>query len=167
MIKILETGRLTLRKFEITDKEYFFELNADPDVIKYTGDQAFESVDFAEKFLKNYTHYSQYGYRRWAVILKDNGTFTGWCGLKYNPEIKEVDLGFRFFKKYWNKGYATEAGIACIQYGFNHLGVTKIIGRVMNNNIASIRVLEKAGLHFEKEIDFNGEAGSCYCIYKT
>ena len=166
MKKILETNRLLLREFELNDKHSFFELNEDNDVIKYTGDKAFDSVQLAGKFLKTYTHYQQYGYGRWAVILKDDNTFAGWCGLKFTPATNEVDLGYRFFKKYWNKGYATEAAIACIHYGFNQLQLKKIIGRVVNENVASIKVLINAGMKFEKEIDFDGRKGSCYAISK-
>ncbi|MEO8149013.1 MAG: GNAT family N-acetyltransferase [Bacteroidia bacterium] len=167
MKKILETDRLFLRQFELNDAQSFFGLNEDTEVIKFTGDSAFNSVETAENFLKSYNHYEQYGFGRWAVILKHDDAFAGWCGLKYTPEKDEVDLGFRFFKKYWNNGYATEVATACIDYGFNQLGLTKIVGRVMNENIASIKVLTRVGMKFEKDYDFHGHEGSCYAIYKN
>jgi [ribosomal protein S5]-alanine N-acetyltransferase len=172
MINILETNRLILRQFELTDAQAMFDLNVDEEVIKYTGDVAFESIEKAKEFLKSYSHYQQYGYGRWAVILKANGDFAGWCGLKYAPGKDEVDLGFRFFRKHWNNGYATEAAKACIDYGFNKLSLAKIVGRVMNSNLASIRVLEKTGMKLEKEIDpiatgFYGEPARLYAISKT
>jgi len=116
--------------------------------------------------LSTYNHYEKYGFGRWAVIRKQDDVYIGWCGLKYSPQLDEVDLGFRFFKKHWNKGYATEAAKACIDYGFNHLGLKKIVGRAMNENQSSIRVLEKIGMIYEKEFDFDGEVGSCYLISK-
>ena len=78
--------------------------------------------------------------------------------------MNEYDIGFRFFKKYWNKGYATESSKACLSYGINELKMTEILGRAMKENKASIRVLEKIGLEFEKEFDFDGNIG---VIYKT
>jgi RimJ/RimL family protein N-acetyltransferase len=53
--------------------------------------------------------------------------FTGWCGLKYLSETNEVDLGYRFMKKFWGKGYATEAALACIEYGFSRLHLQKLL----------------------------------------
>lgn len=144
MKKIIETNRLYLRELSIADAENFYLLNADEDVIKYTGDKAFESINEAKSFLENYNLYQEYGYGRWAVIAKSNEEFLGWCGLKYSPEIDEVDIGFRFFKRHWNKGYATESAKACIEYGFENLNLKTIVGRAMEANVASIKVLENS-----------------------
>ena len=146
------------------DAENAYRLNLDPDVIKYTGDKSFQSVEEAKEFLLNYKHYEKYGFGRWAVINKDNKEYLGFCGLKYTPELDEHDIGFRLIKKYWNKGYATEASKACIDYGFNKLGINWIVGRAMKENIASVRVLEKSGLAYWKEFDFDGELGVVYKI---
>jgi RimJ/RimL family protein N-acetyltransferase len=70
--------------------------------------------------------------------------FLGWCGLKYLFETNEVDLGYRFMKKFWGKGYATEAALACIEYGFATLNLHQIVGRALPGNLASIKVLENA-----------------------
>ncbi len=163
---LFETNRLWFRQFINEDKIHLFDLNSDEEVIRFTGDSAFASIEQASDFINNYNHYRQYGFGRWAVILKDSNEFIGWCGLKYNPELDEVDLGFRLFKKYWNNGYATEAAQGCINYGFLKLGLTRIVGRAMNENKASIAVLLKLGLRYEKPIDFNGNQGSCYVIHR-
>jgi ribosomal-protein-alanine N-acetyltransferase len=89
--------------------------------------------------------YTLYNHGRWAVHQKSNLEFIGWCGLKCRPERNEIDLGYRFMKKFWGKGYATEAAFACIQYGFNRLNLQQIIGRALPGNVASIKVLENAG----------------------
>lgn len=161
---ITETERLILREFLESDAEYMFHLNADPDVIRYTHNQPFKSISEAREFILNYTHYKDYGLGRWAVINKSDNAFLGWCGLKYTPENKEYDVGFRFSKKYWNKGYATESALASIDVGFNRLKIPTIIGRAMIRNTASIRVLEKIGLTFMKKFDFEGEEGVMYKI---
>ncbi|MCB0572881.1 MAG: GNAT family N-acetyltransferase [Phaeodactylibacter sp.] len=159
MDAILETSRLWLRAFAVTDAPHFFELNNAPETIRYTGDLPFESVEAARQFLEAYNQYEQYGYGRWAVLLKPSGQWIGWCGLKYSPELQETDIGFRFFPRYWGQGYATEAARACLDYGFGPLGLDRIVGRAMKDNKASVRVLEKIGLRFWKEFDFEKHPG--------
>src|SRR5437868_543478 len=111
---ITETPRLHLREITVDDAKNAYELNLDPEVIKYTGDGPFSSIEDARDFLSKYDHYKKYGFGRWAVINKTDNDFLGWCGLKYTEEKNEFDVGFRFFKKHWNKGYATESAKACI-----------------------------------------------------
>ena len=93
---IIETPRLILREFTVDDAYKIWELNSDPEVIKYTGDPPFENVENARKFIENYEEYKKTGFGRWAVIKKDSNSFLGWCGLKLN-EQNLVDIGFRFF----------------------------------------------------------------------
>lgn len=165
-MKILESERLYLRELTLTDTENFYLLNKDPEVIRHTGDVSFKSQNDAELFLKEYDHYRKYGHGRWAVINKVNETFIGWCGLKYTPEIDEYDIGFRFFKSEWNKGFATESAKACIIFGFKNFKINEIVGRAMKENIGSVRVLEKIGLRLDKDFDFDGEEGVIYKVQR-
>ena len=89
-----------------------------------------------------------------------------WVGVdsKYTPNLDEYDIGFRFFKKHWNKGYATESAEACINLGFSKYKMTEIFGRAMKENLGSIRVLEKIGLTYLKSFDFEGQEGKVYKI---
>lgn len=163
---ILQTDRLILREFELPDAENLYRLNADPEVIRYTGDVAFKNTAEAESFLQNYGEYQKYGYGRWAVVEKKSGNFIGWCGLKFNPDSGENDLGFRIYREYWNRGFATEAAKACIALGFGKFNMESIIGRAMAANTASIKVLGKIGMHYEKAFDFHGGPGVVYRIAK-
>ena len=163
-LMILKTKRLLLREMNIDDAENLYLLNIDPDVIKFTGDIPFESIEDAKDFLKNYNHYIKYGFGRWVVINKANNTFLGWCGLKYTEILDEYDIGFRFLKKYWNNGYASESAKACIELGFDKYKLTEIVGRAMKKNIASIKVLEKIGLTFSRDFNFEGHNGVIYKI---
>ncbi|HFK5527288.1 TPA: GNAT family N-acetyltransferase [Elizabethkingia anophelis] len=131
MKPILETERLLLRELNSDDAGDFFNLNENPNVIKYTGDKAFQNIDEAREFLENYQNYRLNGYGRWAVMSKENNEFVGWCGLKYNSSTDETDVGFRFFEHYWNKGFATESAGACIDYGFKNLNLNAVVGRAM------------------------------------
>jgi len=161
---ILKTPRLTLRNFAREDAESMFQLNADPEVIRYTGDEPFVSCEEVLKFILNYDRYIRYGYGRWTMIHGETLEYLGWCGLNYNEDSKETDLGFRLMKKFWGNGYASEAAKECLNYGFNHLGLRKIIGRALVENTASIRVLTKLGMKFEKEFEAHGSKGQQYFI---
>jgi ribosomal-protein-alanine N-acetyltransferase len=165
---ITSTPRLLLRELTEADAQDFHDLNFDPDVLQYTGDSIFDNVESAQQFLINYQNiYKKYGFGRWAVIRKDDGAFLGWCGLKYSEDTKQHDLGFRFFKKYWGNGYATEAAAACVMLAFEKFGIQTLVGRAMEANSASIRVLEKLGFTFSEFFDFEGKEGVVYRLEKV
>ena len=151
-----------LREFKSADAEGFYQLNNDPLVIQHTGDRAFADPNEAAAFIAGYDHYERHGFGRWAVVLEETGEFIGFCGLKYHSDTKEVDLGFRIGRAWWNKGLATEAARACLGYGFTELQLDRIIGRVRQENIASVRVLEKIGMHRLNAFDFEGHPGYRY-----
>lgn len=149
---LIETDRLKLYEFNESHAEYIFRLNHDPDVMRYTGDVYFESIEHALEKIKAYNHYRVYGYGRWLCEVKETREIIGWCGLKWEKEDGEefVDLGYRFFKEYWGKGYATESAFASLNYGFEKLGMTNILARVLQENKASIHVMKKLGMTFVK-----------------
>jgi RimJ/RimL family protein N-acetyltransferase len=153
---VLETERLVLKRFSPADTQGFYELNLDPEVIRYTGDVSFASVVEAEAFIRNYDHYERYGFGRWSVFIRDSGNYIGFCGLNYRLALDEVDVGFRFLKRYWGKGYATEAARGSLLYGFNEYALNKIVGRAIQENLASHRVLQKLGMRFEKTFEAEG-----------
>ena len=157
-----ETDRLFLRELTPDDAQQFFELNNDPEVIKYTGDDAFTSIKDAENFLKNYSEYENNGFGRWAVIRKEDDEFLGWCGLKMHDDNYYVDIGFRLFRKDWGNGYATEAARKSIDLGFNQFGLNEIIGRTAKANVRSVRILEKLGMTFFKKDESDGIVDAMY-----
>jgi RimJ/RimL family protein N-acetyltransferase/GNAT superfamily N-acetyltransferase len=164
MKPILETTRLYLREFMLSDASCLFHLNNNPNVLKYTGDLPFKSVDEANRFIENYTDYKRNGFGRWAVCLKENNEFIGWCGLKRDGITGVVDLGFRFFENHWGKGFATEAAKVCVKYGFFKLNLNQIIGRAYIENKASINVLNKCNFKFEKTIEYDLQPAVLYMI---
>lgn len=163
---ILETPRLYLREMTPEDAEVAYILNLDPDVLRYTGDDPFENIEEAKTFLENYASYRTYGFGRWGVILKETGEYLGWCGLKYTPELDEFDIGYRLMKKFWGKGYATEAAEACLEFGFTQLNMKTIVGRAMPANVASVRVLEKIGLSYLENRFTDGTEEVIYVKHK-
>ena len=101
---VIETDRLLLLKFTHQDASLLYELNLDPKVIRYTHDPIAD-VGHATKLLNEVIlpQYVLYNHGRWAVQLKSNLEFVGWCGLKYITETNEVDLGYPLMKKSWAK----------------------------------------------------------------
>ena len=156
---LIETSRLQLRKFIPEDAASLLQLNADPEVLRFTGDKPFESLEHVKDFIKTYTGYKLAGMGRLACIRKSDNKFLGWCGLRKESESAEADLGFRFLKNEWGKGYATESALACLKYGFEEIDLPLIIGRAHVANIASIKVLRKIGMPEIGEFDFDLHPG--------
>lgn len=165
MTIVAETHRLLLRNFTSNDAKLIWDLNLDPEVTRYTHDPV-RDMEQAKEILEQtiLPQYALYNHGRWAVHLKDNLAFIGWCGLKFRPEQREVDLGYRFKKQYWGNGYATEAAFAAIRYGFEKLNLTRIVGRAEPGNTGSIRVLEKCGMTYAGEDLVDGYPVETYVI---
>ncbi|MBL7745733.1 MAG: GNAT family N-acetyltransferase [Chitinophagaceae bacterium] len=146
---IIETDRLLLRTFTIDDAPLIYDLNLDPEVTRYTHDPI-KSIEHAKEILEKVIlpQYVLYNHGRWAVHIRRDLEFIGWCGLKFRAEHNETDLGYRFKKSAWGKGYATEAAFACIRYGFKKLELKRIVGRAEPANAGSCRVLEKCGMNY-------------------
>jgi RimJ/RimL family protein N-acetyltransferase len=164
---IIETNRLLLREFTTEDAHFIYELNLDPEVTHYTHDPV-KDLNHAAEILKLVIlpQYALYNHGRWAVLLKPTHVFIGWCGLKFRPERNEIDLGYRFKKEFWGKGYATEAAAACILYGFNKLQLKRIVGRAELENIASCKVLKNCGMKYIRDDEVDGFPVKTYEILK-
>ena len=148
-MNIAETDRLILRLQTYEDAQSLVELNSDPEVVRYTGDVSLANVAEARTLLEErvFPQWQKYKMGRFTVTLKD-GTFLGWCGLRFFPETNEVDLGYRFMKKHWGKGYATESSRASLNYGFHTLNLERIIAKAMPDNKDSLKVMQKLGMTF-------------------
>jgi [ribosomal protein S5]-alanine N-acetyltransferase len=162
---VFETDRLLFRRFTEDDAPLLYDLNLDPEVIRYTHDPLTD-VEHARKVLKEVIlpQYILYNHGRWAVHLRSGLEFIGWCGLKYLTETNEVDLGYRLKKNFWGNGYATEAARACIKYGFATLNLDRIVGRALPANLASIKVLEKCGMEYLHEEMMHGYLHKTYQV---
>ena len=166
MIIVFETGRLILRTFTEHDAPLIYDLNFDPDVTRYTDDPVRNLDHAAEILIKTIIpQYILYNHGRWAVHLKPGSDFLGWCGLKYRSELNEIDLGYRFKKQAWGKGYATEAAYASIKYGFEKLGLRRIVARAEIDNIGSWKVLEKCGMMYIGDEEVDGYPVRTYEMY--
>ena len=163
---IIETSRLLLRTFTEDDAALIYELNLDPDVIRYTHDPIRDRAHASEILERVIIpQYALYDHGRWAVHKRSNLEFLGWCGLKYRAELNEIDLGYRFKKEGWGKGYATEAAWASIQYAFEKIGLQRIVARAEIDNIGSWKVLEKCGMTYIGDEEVDGYPVKTYEIF--
>ena len=163
---IFETDRLRLCEFVEDDAEWFFRLNSDPAVLRYVPDKQLLNVEQARQTLIDHpiADYRKYGFGRSACILKSTGEPIGFAGLKYLKELGDVDVAFRLMQTHWGLGLATEAARASVHFGFTNLALKQIIGLVMSENIASVRVLEKTGLRYVETVTFWGKQFLKYII---
>jgi ribosomal-protein-alanine N-acetyltransferase len=156
------TARLILRELIPSDEKGMFTLDADPAVHKYLGNQpvtTMEEIRAAIRFIRQ--QYKDNGIGRWAVIEKETNQFVGWAGLKLitipiNNHVGYYDLGYRFIKASWGKGYASEAAKAVVEYGFNRMGLKEIYAMTETGNSASRKVLEKVGLTYIETFEYEG-----------
>jgi len=159
---------LILRAFEVGDADVFYRMNSDPRVTRYTGEPACVSVQTARAAIAAYPDFERHGFGRWATVLRATGEVVGMTGLKVLEDWQgEVDLGYRFLPEVWGQGLATEASRAALQYGFEVIGLKRVIGLVMPENVASIRVLEKVGMQHEKSVYYDGDPAGLYAIDPT
>lgn len=149
----LETERMVLRRFTEADIANLVELDSDPEVMRFiNGGRATPREDVETELLPAFLgHYERYaGYGFWAAIEKSTGEFLGWFHFRPDEGAApgEVELGYRLRRSAWGKGYATEGSRALIEKGFTELGIERVVASTMVVNVASRRVMEKAGLRF-------------------
>ena len=166
---ITTTERLIIREITLDDMQSIFDLNADSEVVRYTSDPAFKNMEEVADLIENNIRYQYrtYGMGRCAVIDKESGLFMGWCGLKFREGQNETDLGYRFMKKFWGKGYATEAAKAFLTYGFTIKNLERIIGCAIKENIASIEVLKKCGMTFCRQDFLHGHDALVFELFNS
>jgi [ribosomal protein S5]-alanine N-acetyltransferase len=162
MSLILETNRLLLRKIEPTDAPALFELDSNPNVMRYLGGKTIQSINQIHTMIE-YIHqqYSQNGIGRYAVILKETNELVGWSGIKYvtEPEnnfVNFYDLGYRFIERYWGKGYGYEAAKPWIDFAFNKMNIEKLNADAHINNAGSNRILQNLGFQLINQYEWEG-----------
>lgn len=154
MTTILETSRLVFRLLVPEDLDSLFALYGDPDVVRYIPD-APRTYEEAQKelawFQNGHPRHPQLGL--WATIHKPTGQFIGRCGLlPWTIDGQdEVEVAYLLAKGYWGQGLGAEAAQGILRYGFEQLGLPRLICLIDPDNRASIKVAAKIGMAFEKE----------------
>lgn len=166
----IETQRLLLRELLPSDDAGMFELDSDPEVHRYLGNNPLTSIDQSRNVIGLVRQqYLDNGIGRWAVILKETGEFIGWCGLKLERNINGhdefYDLGYRFIRRYWGKGYGFESAKAFVDFGFNEMNLDTICAAFEQGNEGSKRIMEKCGLHFVNDFLHEDAHGGRTCSW--
>lgn len=155
---VLETPRLSLRRFAPGDAAFILELVNDPDWVRFIGDKKVHSLDDARGYILKgpVTMYERVGFGLYLAALKD-GTPIGMCGLIKRDGLEDVDIGFAFLPRFRSNGYAHEAAAATLAYGRGALKIARIVAITSTDNVGSIRLLEKLGMRFEKPVSLPGD----------
>lgn len=156
---VIETERLVLRWLSPDDAEFIVELLNQPSFLRYIGDKEVRNNTDAVHYIQNgpVASYEQFGFGLYLVELKDTGVPIGMCGLLKRDSLPDVDVGFAFLPSYWSQGYAFESAAAVMTYGRQVLGLRRIVAITSLDNDASIRLLEKLGLRFERLIKLSAD----------
>ena len=159
----LETRRLHLRLFTPEDLENLHKLLRDPDVVKYTGTGKPVSLEETKTALNSILkHWERHGFGRWAVIDKATNQFIGYGGLRILVDTPEVV--YHLAKSFWGQGLATEMARESLRYGFEDNNFERIVAIAKPDNAASIHVMEKIGMSYEKRATYYTYDVVQYCI---
>ncbi len=160
----LETDRLILRFLTQADAPLLFELDSDPEVLRFINgglppDLNLIVTNYLPRMMRHYQRWESFGF--WVAEEKEMGAFLGWFHFLPKPDDPEaINLGFRLKRAAWGKGYATEGSRALIKKGFEELGVQRVVATALAANQASRRVMEKIGMRYIDAFVEEGFPGS-------
>lgn len=154
-IPTIETQRLTLRGFVPADIPALHTIVSDREVLRYFPRTEPWERERVERWLNSQpVHWQSHGFGWYLVEQRTTAQLMGWCGLRELEDTQEVEVLYLFDKPFWGQGYATEAARRCVADGFRRYGLACIIGLTLPGNLASQRVLEKAGLLFANQAQY-------------
>ena len=159
VMKVLETERLTLRRFTTEDAAFVLELVNDPAWLEHIGDRNVRTLEDARSYLEKGTlaMYERMGFGMYVVTLKDSEKPIGTCGLVKRDGLDDVDIGFAFLPRFRGRGFALESAAAVLEHGKTALGLKRIVAIVSPANHRSIKVLESIGLQFDRTMKLPGD----------
>jgi RimJ/RimL family protein N-acetyltransferase len=159
-VTVLESRRLVLREFHLDDAEFILKLLNEAAFLRFIGDKGVRSLADARDYLRKgpLESYRRFGFGLYLASLRADGTPIGMCGLVKREGLADVDVGFALRSLYWSQGYAVEAAAAVLEYGKRRLSLGRIVAIANPDNHASIAVLEKIGLKFERMLRLSADA---------
>jgi len=165
----IETKRLILRPITEADAEDFFELDSNPEVHTFLGNNPIKTLKESKAMIANILQqYKTNGIGRLALIDKESNSFIGWSGLKYEVNLRKefnyYDLGYRLKQKFWGKGYATESALASLDYGFKDLKLKEICSAANTKHIASNTILKNIGMELSGTFEYDSSPHNWYTI---
>ena len=154
----IETERLVIRAFvPAEDAAAMAEVYCDPEVMRYIPGGAFADVDAVAVELERYVDaQAERGFSVWAVVERNSGRVVGDAGFGIFAPTNDVELGYTLARRWWGRGYATEAASACLAAGLADLDVPLIVAVVDADNASSLRVAERIGMERIGPIDAHG-----------
>jgi RimJ/RimL family protein N-acetyltransferase len=157
---VLETERLLLRTASLDDAEFMLRLLNEPSFLRFVGDRGVRTADDARGYIADrlIAGYEKNGYGLWVAELKASGTPIGISGLVRRDTLPDADIGFAFLPEYWRQGYAYESTAAAMRYAMDDLALPRLLAITDQENVASIRLLERLGLSFERMIQLADDA---------
>jgi RimJ/RimL family protein N-acetyltransferase len=155
----LQTARLVLRRLDFDDAPFIVGLLNQPSFLANIGDRGVRNVDDAHRYLREgpMAMYEKFGFGLWHVSRRSDGASIGMCGLLRRDIFPDADLGYAFLPEYWGQGYAFEAAGAVVKHASEKFGLRRLIAVVSEGNLASIRVLEKSGMKFERMVSMRAD----------
>lgn len=156
---IVETPRLELRELTVDDAEFILELVNEPSFLANIGDKGVRNLEDARKFILEgpWKYRQPRGYGQFLLELKPDLIPIGVCGLLHRESLAVTDVGLALMPQYCRCGFGYEAATAILEYGHASLGVEVIVGLTSKENLASIRLLEKLGMSFEKTVKMSDD----------
>jgi RimJ/RimL family protein N-acetyltransferase len=166
-----ETKRLFLRPLSMDDLTELSRLQSDPEMMRYMGDGKPYTIDQSRGWLEWHVGiWELEGFSLWAAELKPERTFVGWVGITkvYDPPhlLPATEVGWFIDRKLWGRGLATEGAREALAFGFDRLGLDRIIARYNADNVASGRVMEKLGMRRWRDEAHSEIAGAITRIYE-
>lgn len=156
-IPILQTDHLTLRLLQPADAEVLHRIYQSEGVLRYFPNPSPPPLERVQRFVASQqVHWEKYSYGNWGVLPDGEREIVGWAGLQYLPELNETEVGFLLDRPFWGKGYATEAALASLRFGFEQFGFDHIIALAHPENLASRRVIEKCGMIYVESLSLWG-----------
>lgn len=146
MNRIIETERLILRPVTLEDASDVFEWVGDPVVNRYMPYSIYNNIEQVKVYISKIIKEGKYEF---AFYSKENKKVIGAGSIKYDEDTKAYELGYNLNRKFWNKGYATEASKAIIQWAYQTLNARDFVAAHVTANIASGKVLLKCGFTFD------------------
>ena len=155
---VLETERLILRHLDVSDAAFIVQLLNEPSFLQHIGDRQVRSIDDAVGYILKgpAASYRQHGFGLDLVQLKADGSKIGICGLLQRDYLPHPDIGYAFLQSYCSRGYGVEAAAGVLQHARLVLGLPRVLAITSDENIASMRVLEKIGFAFEHHFEQPG-----------
>jgi RimJ/RimL family protein N-acetyltransferase len=152
---VLTTARLTLCRLTENDAPFIFRLVNEPSWLRFIGDKGVRTLDDARRYLREgpLDMYAQRGFGLYLVLRNADEQPIGMCGLIKRDALPDVDIGFAYIPESWGNGYAVEAAQAVVAHARDDFGLTRLVAITSLDNDASIRVLGRIGMTFEKIIE--------------